>query len=79
MLIVGLEGLWGGIVCSVVLFIVYWIPEPPIGENTIDSFLMIGNDGALGRIRQPPVGNRLPRVVAGKETAVRPQRRVERL
>ncbi|KAH3732897.1 Integral membrane protein [Pelomyxa schiedti] len=45
-LIVGLEGLWGGMVCSVVLVIVYWIP-PPIGEDTIDSFIMIGNNGAL--------------------------------
>jgi len=45
-LIVGLEGLWGGLVCSVVLVIVYWIPAP-VGEDTIDSFIMIGNNGAL--------------------------------
>ncbi|KAH3763060.1 Integral membrane protein [Pelomyxa schiedti] len=45
-LIVGLEGLWGGLACSIVLVIVYWIP-PPIGEDTIDSFIMIRNNGAL--------------------------------
>lgn len=45
-LIVGLEGLWGGIACSLCLVIVQFIP-PPIGEDTIDSFKMIGNDGQL--------------------------------
>eukprot|EP01105_Mastigella_eilhardi_P006766 TRINITY_DN18307_c0_g1_i1.p1 TRINITY_DN18307_c0_g1~~TRINITY_DN18307_c0_g1_i1.p1 ORF type:complete len:440 (+),score=143.87 TRINITY_DN18307_c0_g1_i1:84-1403(+) len=47
-LIVGLEGFWGGIACSGVLFIVYWIPaDPPISEDTIDSFQMIFNDWSL--------------------------------
>jgi drug/metabolite transporter (DMT)-like permease len=42
-LIVGLEGLWGGIVCSIVLIIVHQIPVP-YGEDSIDTFLMLGKN-----------------------------------
>eukprot|EP01106_Pelomyxa_sp_JSP_P000540 TRINITY_DN107_c0_g1_i3.p1 TRINITY_DN107_c0_g1~~TRINITY_DN107_c0_g1_i3.p1 ORF type:complete len:364 (-),score=113.52 TRINITY_DN107_c0_g1_i3:126-1088(-) len=45
-LIVGLEGLWGGLVCSVVLVIVYYIPAP-IGEDTIDTFIMMSHSAVL--------------------------------
>jgi drug/metabolite transporter (DMT)-like permease len=45
-LIVGLEGLWGGILSSVMLFIVYFI-EPPVGEDTLDTFVMLGNSPGI--------------------------------
>jgi drug/metabolite transporter (DMT)-like permease len=47
-LIVGLEGFWGSIVCSLLLIPVYYIPtSSAIGakfhENTLDTFTMMGN------------------------------------
>eukprot|EP00727_Mastigamoeba_balamuthi_P011601 m51a1_g7063 putative integral membrane (397) ;mRNA; f:178158-180020 len=45
-LIVGLEGLWGGIVCSLVLVVISWIPTP-YGEDTIDTFIMLGKNPSV--------------------------------
>jgi len=42
-LIVGLEGLWGGIISSLLLVIVAFLPAP-IYEDTIDTFVMMGNN-----------------------------------
>lgn len=39
-LIVGLEGLWGGLMCSLLLFAVHWIP-PPYGEDILDTLYML--------------------------------------
>jgi len=49
LLIVGMEGLWGIFAMIAVLFIVYAIPGNDAGcyENTIDSFVMLGNDAVL--------------------------------
>lgn len=49
-LIVGLEGLWGGIVCSLLLVIVAYIPGS-LQEDTIDTFIMLGkNPGILATV-----------------------------
>jgi drug/metabolite transporter (DMT)-like permease len=51
-LIVGLEGFWGSIVCSLLLIPVYYIPTTSaIGrkfhENTLDTFTMMGNSAQI--------------------------------
>ena len=52
-LIVGLEGLWGGLVGAIILTIIQFTPTDNafvaklFHENTVDSFIMIGNDNAL--------------------------------
>jgi len=45
-LIVGLEGMWGGIVCSLVLVIVCYLPSD-IGEDSIDTLIMLGKNPAI--------------------------------
>jgi drug/metabolite transporter (DMT)-like permease len=39
-LIVGLEGLWGGLLCSGLLFVIHWIPAP-YGEDVLDTLYML--------------------------------------
>lgn len=39
-LIVGLEGLWGGLVCSIFLVLVYWFPGKA-NEDSIDTLMML--------------------------------------
>lgn len=42
-LIVGLEGLWGTIMCCVLFTIVYYVPEP-LKEDSIDTMIMLGKN-----------------------------------
>lgn len=42
-LIVGLEGLWGTLMCCVLFTIVYYVPEP-LKEDSIDTLIMLGKN-----------------------------------
>lgn len=42
-LIVGLEGLWGTLMCCVLFTIVYYVPEP-LHEDSIDTMIMLGKN-----------------------------------
>lgn len=45
-LIVGLEGLWGGLACSLLLVVVNFIPEP-YGEDVLDTLYMLTHNGKI--------------------------------
>jgi len=45
-LIVGLEGLWGGLACSLLLIGVNFVPEP-YGEDVLDTLYMLTHNGKI--------------------------------
>lgn len=45
-LIVGLEGLWGGLSCSLLLIAINFVP-PPIGEDVLDTLYMLFHNGKI--------------------------------